>query len=92
MTRNLAHELPDHGITIVGVCPGHMISEGLRYGLEHPEEFPDLGPLFVANFSRVTIGRCSLPEEAANVVAFLASDAGAYIHGTTISVGGGESD
>jgi NAD(P)-dependent dehydrogenase (short-subunit alcohol dehydrogenase family) len=40
----------------------------------------------------MTAGRFSLPEEVANVVAFLASPAGAYVHGTAVSVGGGLSD
>ena len=61
-------------------------------GLSTPMSFPTLVPYFVANFSRVTIGRCSIPEEIATVVAFLASEAAALIHGTTISVGGGMSD
>jgi 3-oxoacyl-[acyl-carrier protein] reductase len=41
---------------------------------------------------RLMIGRFSLPEEVANVVAFLASEAGAYVHGTAVSVGGGLAD
>ena len=41
---------------------------------------------------RVTLGRASLPEEVANVVAFLASEAGSYVHGTAVSVGGGMTD
>jgi NAD(P)-dependent dehydrogenase (short-subunit alcohol dehydrogenase family) len=43
-------------------------------------------------FARVTIGRCSLPDEVASMVAFLVSPAGAYVHGTSVSVGGGLSD
>ncbi len=44
------------------------------------------------SYSRLTAGRFGLPEEVANVVAFLASPAGAYVHGTAVSVGGGLSD
>jgi 3-oxoacyl-[acyl-carrier protein] reductase len=92
LTRNLATELPKHGISIVAVNPGYMMSEGLRYGIEHPQEFPNLGPLLLNQFHRVSLGRACLPEEPANLVAFLASDAGAYAHGTAISFGGGMSD
>jgi NAD(P)-dependent dehydrogenase (short-subunit alcohol dehydrogenase family) len=41
---------------------------------------------------RISLGRVSLPEEVANVVAFLASEAGSYVHGTSVSVGGGLAD
>jgi len=44
------------------------------------------------SYSRLTAGRFCIPEEVANVVAFLASPAGAYVHGTAVSVGGGLSD
>jgi 3-oxoacyl-[acyl-carrier protein] reductase len=40
----------------------------------------------------VTIGRCSVPDEVASVIAFLASPAGGYVNGTSVSVGGGMSD
>jgi len=43
-------------------------------------------------FARSTIGRASLPEEVANMVAFLATEAGAYVHGTAVSVAGGLGD
>ena len=86
-TRNLAHEIGPKGIGIVAVCPGIMVTQRLlqtgRFKLE--------GAL-KAGFERSTIGRCSIPDEVASVVAFLASPAGSYIHGTAISVGGGQSD
>ena len=39
---------------------------------------------------QVQLGRASLPEEAANVVAFLASEAADYLCGQTIDVAGGQ--
>jgi NAD(P)-dependent dehydrogenase (short-subunit alcohol dehydrogenase family) len=33
-----------------------------------------------------------MPDEVASMVAFLASEAGSYVHGTAVSVGGGFSD
>jgi 3-oxoacyl-[acyl-carrier protein] reductase len=91
-TRNLGMELPEHGVSIVAVNPGYMMSEGYRYAFEHPEEFPNVRPLLLAPFHRVSIRRSCLPEEAANFIAFLASDAGAYAHGSALSFGGGMSE
>lgn len=44
------------------------------------------------SLDRLTLQGFSLPEEVANVVAFLASPAGAYVHATAVSVGGGLAD
>ncbi|HWE70722.1 MAG TPA: SDR family NAD(P)-dependent oxidoreductase [Acidimicrobiales bacterium] len=90
-TRNLAHELPEYGVSIVAVCPGIMV------GPYTIERFRDLdgrpgARTIDETMNRISLGRVSLPEEVANMVAFLASPAGAYVHGTAVSVGGGISD
>ena len=89
-TRNLAHEVGPSGISVVTVCPGIMVGSQTLDGFRGA----DLGSLenLVHGFDRATIGRCSTPDEVASVVSFLASEAGAYIHGTAVSVGGGMSD
>jgi NAD(P)-dependent dehydrogenase (short-subunit alcohol dehydrogenase family) len=91
LTRNLARDLAGSGISPVAVCPGVMVGphalERLRGGSTEASR-----AALEYSFERLTLGRFSLPEEVANVVAFLASPAGAYIHATAISVGGGLSD
>jgi NAD(P)-dependent dehydrogenase (short-subunit alcohol dehydrogenase family) len=89
-TRSLASEVGAAGVTVAGVCPGIMVSDRTIQTLARPSRrgFASLD----AGFSRVTIGRCSLADEVASVIAFLASEAGGYIHGTSISVGGGMAD
>jgi NAD(P)-dependent dehydrogenase (short-subunit alcohol dehydrogenase family) len=86
-TRNLAKEVGPLGVSVVAVCPGIMISQRL---LGAPIWMPG-GPL-AKQYERVSVGRCSLPDDVAALVAFLASPAGSYIHGTAISVGGGIAD
>jgi NAD(P)-dependent dehydrogenase (short-subunit alcohol dehydrogenase family) len=52
------------------------------------------GPLASAidqGLAATPLGRFGLPDEVAVAVAFLVSDAGAYINGTELSVGGGQS-
>ncbi len=45
---------------------------------------------FVAEAGKsVPLGRMGTAEEYANVACFLASDAGSYVTGTAVSVGGG---
>lgn len=88
-TRNLAHEIGPQGVSVVAVCPAIMVSDRLLHsGLMSPDLEGSLG----WSFRRTTIGRISIADEVASMVAFLASDAGSYVHGTAVSVGGGFSD
>jgi 3-oxoacyl-[acyl-carrier protein] reductase len=42
-----------------------------------------------AFLARIPLGRLGEPEEVAELVHFLASDAASYLTGTTIDIGGG---
>jgi NAD(P)-dependent dehydrogenase (short-subunit alcohol dehydrogenase family) len=88
-TRSLAHEVGPEGVSMVAVCPSIMVTDRLiKLGQFSPSHEGTIG----FSFKRCTIGRASIPDEVASAVAFLASDAGAYLHGTAVSVGGGLSD
>jgi len=78
--RNLAAELGPDGITVNSVAPGRIMSDMVRGAA------PGMNEAFLA---RIPLGRFGEPEDVAEVVAFLASDAAAYLTGTTIDVGGG---
>jgi len=89
-TRNLAHELKGTGVSTVCVCPGIMLTDAVIAGMRAlPEENEDAT---AESILRSTAGRASLPEEVANMVAFLASEAGSYVEATAVSVGGGLTD
>jgi 3-oxoacyl-[acyl-carrier protein] reductase len=90
-TRNLALDLKGSGVTTVAVCPGVMLTAEIA---EHYRALPeDETPQNLVNgINRVIAGRASLAEEVANMVGFLATDAGAYVQATAVSVGGGLSD
>jgi 3-oxoacyl-[acyl-carrier protein] reductase len=78
--RSLATELGPDGITVNSVAPGR-IDTPMAQGAA-----PGMNDAFLAN---IPLGRTGGPEEVAEVVAFLASDAASYLTGATLDVGGG---
>jgi 3-oxoacyl-[acyl-carrier protein] reductase len=79
-SRALAREVGSRGITVNTVAPGFIDTDMTR-------ELPEAQR--AALKSQIPLARLGEPEEIAGVVAFLASDAGAYITGETIHVNGG---
>ncbi len=80
MTKTWAKELGRKGIRAVAVCPGFVATPILK---QMPER------VLADMAAKVPCGRLGLPEEVANVFAFLASDEASYINGAVISVDGG---
>jgi 3-oxoacyl-[acyl-carrier protein] reductase len=80
-TRHLAREVGPDGITVNAVAPGTVATERFL-ALRTPDEI-----------TRMTEGipmrRVAEPEEIAEAVLFLASDAARYITGATLDVNGG---
>jgi 3-oxoacyl-[acyl-carrier protein] reductase len=79
-TRALAHEVGSRQITVNAVAPGFITTDMTEQLSGEQRD---------ALTSRVPLGRLGTPEDVANVVAFLASDAAEYITGATIHVNGG---
>ena len=92
-TRNLAHEFAARGVNVLAVAPGIMLKDEMRRYLTDPRndaERAGRDSIAEAITQRVQLGRAALPEEVANVVAFLASPAADYLCGQTIDVAGGQ--
>lgn len=88
LTRNLAHEVADREVYVNCVCPGIMMNDFIVDRITSATDAGDLRTLD-ESLARVPIRRGSLPEEVANVVAFLASDAASSVQGQAWSAGGG---
>lgn len=90
-TRALARELAPRKITVNALCPGWVDTDMALSGMREIAEGQGIS---VDEFkkqamSRVPLGEIVQPEEVANVVAFLASDAGKNITSQAISICGG---
>jgi glucose 1-dehydrogenase len=82
LTRTAGQELGPHGIRIVNVGPGAVATPINTSTMADPEKMKTLD-------DAIPLGRMAQPEEIASVVAFLASDGGAYLNATTVFVDGG---
>jgi 3-oxoacyl-[acyl-carrier protein] reductase len=81
MTKGLAKEFAAQGIRVNAVSPG-VIDTPYHETFTTPEIMQNLR-------KAIPMGREGRPDEVASVIAFLASDAAAYLCGETIEVNGG---
>lgn len=79
-TRSLARELGSRAVTVNNIAPGFIDTDMTR---ELPQEQRDM------LVKQIPLGRLGNGEEIAAAVAFLVSDAAAYITGETLHVNGG---
>jgi NAD(P)-dependent dehydrogenase (short-subunit alcohol dehydrogenase family) len=83
LTKAMAIELAEHNINVNCIAPGSIIMEGTK-------------ELFYADpakaerlLSHIPMHRPGVPEEIANVAAFLVSDDASYMTGSIVTVDGG---
>ncbi len=81
LTRAAAKELGPHGITVNAVCPGLFDTE-----LARSNATDERLEALQKNFPVQRLGR---PEEVADLICYIASDAAGYITGASLDINGG---
>jgi 3-oxoacyl-[acyl-carrier protein] reductase len=79
-TKATAREMASRNITVNAVAPGYVETELTSVLGQQVRE---------AILEAIPLGRIGTPQDVANIVCFLASDAAAYITGQTLAVDGG---
>jgi 3-oxoacyl-[acyl-carrier protein] reductase len=80
--RAAALEAAPYGITVNGVEPGNIMTEGIRL---------HRSPEFIRTMeAAIPLGRLGTPRDVGQACAFLASDAAAFVTGTTLVIDGGQ--
>lgn len=80
MSKALAREMGSRGITVNCVAPGFIDTDMTRVLKDEQKE---------ALLGQIPLARLGRTDDIANACLFLASDAGAYLTGTTLHVNGG---
>ena len=89
MTKALSREFGAHRIRVNTVCIG-LIRAG-QHESRAAREGLDLETMYSQMAEGIPLGRVGLAAEAANAIAFLASDAASFITGSSLNLDGGAS-
>jgi NAD(P)-dependent dehydrogenase (short-subunit alcohol dehydrogenase family) len=81
--HTVANELGPYGIRVNAVCPGLIRTRLTNTHFTTPE-------ILKPYFQQIPLGRGGEPEEVANAIVFLASDAASFVTGATLLVDGGQ--
>ncbi len=82
LMRTIAVELAEHKITVNNIGPGAIDTPMDAPLKEHPEMMKQL-------LSEIPLGRMGQPDEVAELAIYLASEAAAYVTGSTYFIDGG---
>ncbi len=89
-TKALAGEGAKHGVRVVGINPGPILTERLKLFLEQRAREAGGAHSTEEIMRRMTpLGRPGKAEEVADLILFLASQRAAFIHGANITIDGG---
>ncbi len=91
MAKTLSREVGSHNITVNTVLPGLILTDRLRSGITARAERAgqSFDQALEASAANIPLKRVGDPQEMANVIVFLASEAASYVNGVSIQVDGG---
>lgn len=81
LTRCLALELAEHGITVNGIAPGMILTPMNQEAIDDPA-------ILKQQVASIPMKRAGKPEEVAELALYLASTAGSYASGATFTLDG----
>jgi len=92
LTKTMAKELGGAGIRVNAICPGQVATdlERWRFGLEASVFETTIEEREKEMCKTIPLGYIGLPRDAADLVAFLASESSRYITGQAINLDGGQ--
>jgi NAD(P)-dependent dehydrogenase (short-subunit alcohol dehydrogenase family) len=88
LTQSLAAEVAPFGVRVNAVCPGIIVGTPMRAAIDAASKEVGLAAT-EERVAAIPLRRAGSPEEVAQVVLFLASDAAAYVTGAAYDVSGG---
>lgn len=82
LTKTAALEYAKSGIRVNCVCPGYIETPMTEAGMNDPDRLAHM-------IASEPMGRMGRPEEIAETVAWLSSDAASFVTGHTMTIDGG---